>query len=325
VHGNAEHHPSTGREPDPPAGPARRKRRERTSEARPPVSGNHQREALRRPEKLQADLIERLEAEWPALAAGALAARLPSWAAEEPALAGFATPQQLLRHIRASRGNTRAEDAVMTALVRQAGSDPVAARMVLHALLPGLKTLARRILLDADQRDELWSSLLAHCWERIRCYPLERRPRRIAANILFEALKKTTREFRRELRDRDRFGLGNELPSEQEAPTPVDRDVEQLIGRAVAAAAISEEEAQLILRSRIDRADLRQLAANDGVAYNTLVVRRLRAERRLLLFIGKPAVTSAGSKGLLSSARVIGAGLTGSAGRGAATHEPRRR
>jgi hypothetical protein len=115
------------------------------------------------------------------------------------------------------------------------------------------------------------------------------------------------------------------LPSEQEAPTPLDRDVEQLIGRAVAAAAISEDEAQLILRSRIDRADLRQLAANEGVAYNTLVVRRLRAERRLLLFIGKPAVTSAGSKGLLSSARVIGAGLTGSAGRGAATHEPRRR
>jgi hypothetical protein len=211
----------------------------------------------------------------------------------------------------------------MAALVRQAGSDPLAARMVLHALLPGLKTLARRILLDADQRDELWSSLLAHSWERIRCYPLDRRPRRIAANILFEALKKTTREFRRELRDRDRFG--NEMPSEQEAPNPVDRDVEQLIGRAVAAAAISAEEAQLILRSRIDRADLRQLAANEGVAYNTLVVRRLRAERRLLLFIGKPAVTSAGSKGLLSSARVISAGLTGSAGRGAATHQPRRR
>jgi hypothetical protein len=178
VHGNAEHHPSTRRPDEQAAGAAGRERRERTSEARPPVSGNHQREALRKPEKLQPDLIERLEAEWPALAAGALAAQLPSWAAEEPALAGFATPQQLLRHIRASRGDTRAEDAVMTALVRQAGSDPLAARMVLHALMPGLKTLARRILLDADQRDELWSSLLAHCWERIRCYPLERRPRR---------------------------------------------------------------------------------------------------------------------------------------------------
>ncbi len=323
MHGKAEHLPTTG-QPDPPAaGPTRSKRRERTPGAGRAVSGDHQREALGRGEKLQADLIERLEAEWPALAAGALAARLPSWAAAEPALAGFATPQQLLRHIRASRGDTRAEDAVMRALVRQASSDPLAARMVLHALLPGLKTLARRILLDADQRDELWSSLLAHCWERIRCYPLERRPTRIAANILFEALKKTTREFRRELRDRDRFG--NELPSEQEAPIPVDRDAERLIGRAVAAAAISEEEAQLILRSRIDRADLRLLAASKGVAYNTLVVRRLRAERRLLLFIGEPAVTFAGSKGLLSSARVIGAGLTGSAGRGAATHQPRRR
>jgi hypothetical protein len=324
VDDNAEHHSSTGR-PDPPADSAGRKRRERTSEAQPLDCGDHQREALHGAEKSQADrdLVERLEAEWPALAAGALAARLPSWAAEEPALAAFATPQQLLRHIRASRGNTRAEDAVLSALVRQAGSDPLAARMVLHALLPGLKTLARRILLDADQRDELWSSLLAHCWERIRCYPLERRPRRIAANILFEALKKTTREFRRELRYRDRFG--HELPDDQPASPQRESDVDRLLTQAVAAGAISKDEAELILRTRIDRDDLRARADELGVAYHALKVRRLRAEKRLLLFIGHPVVTFRGSKGLLSSARVIGAGLTGSAGRGAATHQPRRR
>src|SRR5206468_1656526 len=63
VHGNAEHHPSTRQPDSQAAGPARRKHQEGTLEARPPVSGNHQREALRRAEKLQADLIERLEAE----------------------------------------------------------------------------------------------------------------------------------------------------------------------------------------------------------------------------------------------------------------------
>ena len=111
----------------------------------------------------------------------------------------------------------------------------------------------------------------------------------------------------------------------ERAYTVVDRDVEQLIGRAVAAAAISEDEAQLILRSRIDRADLHRLAEHEGVAYHTLKVRRLRAEKRLLLFLGNPVVTFRGSKGLLSSARVMGAGLTGSAGRGAATATSRRR
>src|SRR4051794_39350104 len=74
VKSSAEDHPSRRRPDSEAAGPAPHKRREGTSEAWPSVSGNHQREALRRPEKLQPDLIERLEAEWPALAAAALAA-----------------------------------------------------------------------------------------------------------------------------------------------------------------------------------------------------------------------------------------------------------
>lgn len=289
------------------------------------TKSNHQREALRRREKShgERDLVERLEAEWPVLAAGPLRARLRQWAAQESALVGFATPQQLLRHLRGLRGQTAAEDAILAALVRQAGTDPLARRVVLQALLPGLKTVAKRILVDADQRDEVWAALLFHCWERICCYPLERRPARIAANIVLDALNQTTREFRRELRNRDRFGL--ELPEEHPAAAPVDSDVVRLIAQAVASTAITAEEANLILRTRIDGEDLRALADAQEVAYHTLKVRRLRAEKRLLLFLGHPGVTSRGSKALLSSARVIGAGLTGSAGRGAATDQQRRR
>jgi len=318
------HHSAGSPNPSNP-GPAGRRGSERTWRSRPHDEGDHQREAPRGVEKLHADrdLVERLEAEWAGLAAGPLVGRLPLWAAAEPALSGFATCQQLLRHLRGLRGRTEAEDAILAALIRQARSDPLAARVVLQALLPGLKRLAGRILLEAHQREELWSALLAHCWERIRCYPLERRPTRIAANLLLDTLKKTTREFRRELRDRDRFG--HELPSTLAAGWRPDGDVERLLERAVAATAISREEAELILATRIDGADIARLAAKRGVAYNTLVVRRLRAERRLLLFLGKPAVTSAGGKGLLSSARVIGVGLTGSAGRGAATDQQRRR
>ena len=73
--------------------------------------------------------------------------------------------------------------------MRQARADPLAARLVLQALLPGLKALAGRLLLEADERDEVWSALLAHCWERIRSYPLERRPARIAANTLLDTLQ----------------------------------------------------------------------------------------------------------------------------------------
>jgi hypothetical protein len=269
------------------------------------------------------DLIEKLEAEWPLLAAGALQPRLRTWAASEPALSGFATPQQLLRHLRGLRGRPRAEDAILAALVRHAQSDPLAARVVLHALLPGLKALAGRILLEAGEREELWSALLAHCWERIRRYPIERRPARIAANVLLDTLKKTTWELKRQrlLRDQE----SGETRPDEIASIGVDPDVQRLLDGAVAAAAISAEEAELILRTRVDGADLHALAAEARVAYHTLKVRRLRAEKRLLLYLGYRAVTFRGSKRPLSSARVIGAGLTGSAGGGAANHLNRRR
>jgi hypothetical protein len=269
------------------------------------------------------DLIAQLEAEWPSLAAGALQPRLRAWAAAEPALAGFATPQQLLRHLRGLRGRPRAEDEILAALVRQAQSDPLAARVVLQALLPGLKALAGRLLLDASEREELWSALLAHCWERIRRYPIERRPARIAANVLLDTLKKTTWELKRQRRLRDQEGGG--VQPDQVATSGVDPDVDRLIGRAVAAAAISAEEAELIMRTRVDGADLHALARERGLAYHTLKVRRLRAEKRLLLFLGLSDVTFRGRKRPLSSARVVGDGLTGSAGGGAATHLNTRR
>ena len=269
--------------------------------------GTHQREAPQGVEKSQplADLIERLEAEWPALAAGPLQGRLACWAAEEPALAGFGTPQQLLRHLRSLRGRRAAEDAILAALVRQAQADAQAARVVLQALLPGLKALAGRLLLEPDEREEIWSALLAHCWERIRCYPIERRPSRIAANVLLDTLQKTTRELKRQRRDRDE--LAGDQPRERTAAALDGGDVERLLRRAVRAAAISREEAELILRTRIDGADMAALARESGISYHALNTRRLRAEKRLLLFLGYGAVTFRGSKAPLSSARVVGA------------------
>ncbi len=307
-----------------PGSPGRR----RDQAGEPPGQGGrgtHQREAPPGVEKsqLRSDLIERLEAEWSALAAGPLQGRLRRWAAEEPALAGFATPQQLLRHLRSLRGRRAEEDAILAALVRQAGADPQAARVVLQALLPGLKALAGRLLLEPHEREEIWSALLAHCWERIRCYPVERRPSRIAANVLLDTLQKTTRELKRQRRDRGDLA-GDQTP--ERAATALDgADVERLLRRAVRATAISSEEAELILRTRIDGAEMGAVARESGVSYHALNTRRLRAEKRLLLFLGYGAVTFRGSKAPLSSARVVGPGLTGSVGRGAATHQQPRR
>ena len=312
------------------ASPGRSMPRNQTGGAARDESCDHQRKAHRRPGNSQragndpGDLIGRLEAEWAGLAAGAVRHRLAIWSNQEPALAGFATPQQLLRHLLSRGSKQPRKDDVLAALVREARHDPLAARMVLQALLPGLKAIAGRLLLDAEEREELWSALLAHCWERIRRYPLERRPARIAANILFDTLQRTSRELKRQRHRRDQ--PAGELAPERLAASPVDPDVERVLARAVAAAAISEEEAELIVRTRIDDADLGALAREQGLSYHALNTRRLRAEKRLLFFLGYGAVTFRGSKAPFSSARVVGAGLTGSAGRGAATdHQQRRR
>ena len=123
--------------------------------------------------------------------------------------------------------------------------------------------------------------MLGHAWQQIRRYPLARRPRRIAANLLLDTRRAALAEFTRERRGR------REPPAQQLAPAAAPGgDVEALLGRAVTAGALSSEEAELILRTRIDGVPLARLATEAGVAYHTLNVRRLRAERRLLLFLG---------------------------------------
>lgn len=76
-------------------------------------------------------------------------------------------------------------DRRLATLVIRAGTDPEAARVVLQRLLPGLLAIARRRSRD-DRRltPEMYDELLANAWIVIRCYPIERRPSRVAANLL---------------------------------------------------------------------------------------------------------------------------------------------
>ena len=81
--------------------------------------------------------------------------------------------------------DTNASDERLADLVRAAGTDPTAARVVLQRLLPGITSIARRrghgewaVVL------ECYDDLLANAWIVIRCYPIERRPARVAANLL---------------------------------------------------------------------------------------------------------------------------------------------
>jgi DNA-directed RNA polymerase specialized sigma24 family protein len=213
-----------------------------------------------------------------------LRSQFACWREAEPALARFRTPGEAVRFLHSGLP-ARATDPVLLALLARARDDPLAGRVVLQGIRPGLKRLAGRILVDAREREQLWALVFEVAWERIRGYPVERRRVRVASNLLLDTLHKTVDELER----RPREGL---LPVRQ-----ADGDVEALLKRAVEAGAISDKDAQLILRSRIDRVDLALLARAAGVPYNTIKLRRQRAERRLLVFFGHRPVPRGHQKG----------------------------
>jgi DNA-directed RNA polymerase specialized sigma24 family protein len=267
------------------------------------------------------DVVVALEREWPALDP-TLAAALREWQQREPVLAAFAGPQLLVRFLQRFDADLDAKDAALAALLRCTQTDARAGRVILQALLPGLKRLAERLIRQPGTRDEVWSTLLSALWERMYSYPLLRRPQRIAANLLLD-----TRLAIRQERERGRRWAGHELALADVPPPPPSLPVtlERPLRRAVDAGAITVDEAELIARTRIDGTPLVELAAAIGVGYDALKKRRQRAERRLLLFLGRRDVPSWGRNRRSFSARVVGTGLAGSAGGGAVTHPKQRR
>lgn len=249
------------------------------------------------------------------LASEVLASRFAVWSQSDPTLRRFRSAGDMMRFLR-SRPSSVEEDAVLRPLVAQAMRDPLAGQLVLFAVLPGLKNLARRSLVSVEEREELWSALLACVWEQIRSYPLERRPRRIAANLLLDTLRHTLRAMRASRTSEQ--PLAREPREDDPDPlafvSPTDGDVDALLERAVAQGAISEAERDLVLATRFDGVALADVAAAKGEPYNRVKVRRQRAERRLLVWLGYRPVPRRAQKRPPLGARVVGAGPSGQAG-----------
>jgi DNA-directed RNA polymerase specialized sigma24 family protein len=211
-----------------------------------------------------------------------LRSRFAAWREAEPALSSFQNPLAVLRFLRRA-GSSARKDEVLCALLRRAHWEPIAGRVVLEAMLPGLKKLAGRLLIDVRDREELWSVLLSSAWERIRTYPVQQRPRRVAANVLLDSMRGTLATL--SSARRDPAALGCKLPGELVA-APAHEGVDAVLDRAVAAGAVSRDEADLILATRTDDVSLRAFAEVEGTSFVMVRQRRSRAERRLRFFLG---------------------------------------
>ncbi|HEY8526385.1 MAG TPA: hypothetical protein VIL48_15540 [Acidimicrobiales bacterium] len=236
-------------------------------------------------------VLELLDREWARLAAGPRAARrLPEVCA---AAGGAGTLGDVERFVRAAE--PAAADAVLAALAaRSVEGDDLAARVLLQLLLPGVRRLARTWW-ALGEPEERAAAAVAAVYDRIRRYPLARRPRRIAANVLMDAAS----DLRRAARSAggpgspagvvaDEGSPGAVGPAPEPGWEPVDRapehpalELASVLAEAVAAGVVSAADAELIAASRIAGVPLAEIAERRGAKLRTLQWRRRRAEETL--------------------------------------------
>jgi hypothetical protein len=218
-------------------------------------------------------VFELLEREWVQLADDArLAGELPA-ACE--AASGAATLGRLERYVR--RAQPEDADRILVILVAGAvDGDALAARVLLQFLLPGARAVARRWWALGDQ-DERAAATVAAVYERIRRYPLDRRPARVAANVLMDAGLDLRRAARAQRPTCDLRGEPAAVPAEHPA-----LELADLLVDAVADGVINAGDAELIAASRIAGIRLADLALRQGRHLRTLQYRRRRAEHALV-------------------------------------------
>lgn len=79
-------------------------------------------------------------------------------------------------------------DQYLLLLVKRAAYDELAARIVLQRILPPLLAIARRRgRIVRGGVPEALTETLSYAWELIRTYPVERRPGKVAANLVLDA------------------------------------------------------------------------------------------------------------------------------------------
>src|SRR5262245_54835201 len=139
-------------------------------------------------------VLRRWQDEWEQWATGSeAAAGLARWSTD-PAMAAH-TGSVVVLLAAAGRDPAvaaAAADRVLTGLVRCAASGGLgAARVVLERVVPALTAAGWRFCRPRRLAfAEVFAELVGAAWIRIRCYPVERRPAKVAANLVHDAVSR---------------------------------------------------------------------------------------------------------------------------------------
>lgn len=231
----------------------------------------------------QTELIRRLDAEWRLLAGSRLLRdRLQSWGADDRRLA-FDDGDQLVAAAQCRDAASWAErDQVLAALLDRATNDALARRVALHVVLPGVKSLINGIRgWDVEERAARVVATALDVISWCATEPAGTPPSfRIYANTRRRVLRSAIRTrsepvvFVDDYRYLDVSDQRTNGPSEEQ-------EVEQLVEWVRQRGRVREEEARLVVMTRVAGVSVDQLAAADDVDPQTLRQRRLRAERRV--------------------------------------------
>jgi DNA-directed RNA polymerase specialized sigma24 family protein len=210
-------------------------------------------------------VIDMLERDW------ATTGRQPA------CLPGFATMNDVVGHVqRRTIGPDAADRVLLLLLTRATAGEELAARTVLQALLPACKAMVGRHRFVGDA-DELSAAVVAAMYERIRTYPVARRPGKVAANIALDVRQRVFARHRRELDTTPYDDLDPGVSWDGPTAHAADELIE-LLDWAVATGHLDRDAAALIGRTRIGDVAVDELCIDTGDKAQSVRRRRQRAE-----------------------------------------------
>jgi hypothetical protein len=244
-------------------------------------------------------LFDALCREWRLLGSDrAAASRLPDACR---AAGGARTLQAVESYVHGS-GPAEADRVLLSLVghaVRKVPPNDLAARALLQLLLPGTRNLARRwwALGDTEERA---AAAVAAVYGRIRNYPLERRPGRVAANILMDAAQDMRRHVPSAdvtLKDPTTTDWLTDPPGLASAPMNPALELFEVLADAVSHGLLAVSDAQLIARTRSGGHRIEDIADSHELTARTLWARRKRAESSLASGVGRLALRQLPSVG----------------------------
>lgn len=204
--------------------------------------------------------------------------RFAGWARREPVLAGR-DPARLVAVLHDRAGDPGHRDRLLAALLRLSPTDGDAGVLLVICLLPGVKARLRRYGRGLEA-GEAASMMVDALWERIARYPLDRRPARIAANLLDDTLADFIA-----VRDRQRAWTNHTTPvgitiENRHADTDGSGSAVVVFHDAQRAGVVSAAEVTLIDVTRLVGVPVPVVARHLGVSTAAAHKRRQRAEAR---------------------------------------------